>query len=184
MTHTGGRPQERESWWMVGPVGRSKRRDDERADEHQPLPPTTGAADASVSERRGYRNACGAGQRRCACGPNEPPNFPRIQQVGLIVVAPGAGETPYIASRCTRYPQSNQTVLLKERPTIPKLPPFKDTFFRSSTGPIMLHTQTWATQAGKRATDAPTLPAYWILSAHDSSRVYEQPFRCCRIYIR
>ena len=38
---------------------RSKRRDDERADEHQALPPTTGAANASVSERRGCRNACG-----------------------------------------------------------------------------------------------------------------------------
>ena len=115
-----------------------------------------------------------------------PGNRKQIQEQQVAPTEPTdrSAFATYIASRCTRYPQSNQTVLLKERPTIPKLPPFKDTFFRSSTGPIMLHTQTWATQAGKRATDAPTLPAYWILSAHDSSRVYEQPFRCCRIYIR
>ena len=73
---------------------RSKRRDDERADEHQALPRTTGAANASVSERWGNRNACGADRRRYACGPNETPNFPRIQRVGLNVTAPGAGETP------------------------------------------------------------------------------------------
>ena len=97
-------------WWSLGTgvvvddgTGRrSKRRDDERADEHQALPPTTGAANASVSERRGCRNACGAGRRRCACGPNKTPNFPRIQRVALNVSAPGAGETPYIANRCSR----------------------------------------------------------------------------------
>ena len=95
-------------WWSLGTgvvvdggTGRwSKRRDDERADEHQALPRTTGAANASVSERRGCRNACGAGRRRYACGPNEPPNFLRNQCVAFNVSALGTGETPYIASRC------------------------------------------------------------------------------------
>ena len=103
MTHTGGRPLEGESWWMVGPAGGRSGATRNVQDEHQPLLPTTGAANASVSERRRYPNACGAHHPRYACGSNETPKFPQIQHVGLNVDLPGAGDAPYIATRCLHH---------------------------------------------------------------------------------
>ena len=97
-------------WWTLergvvvdgGTGRRSKRRDEERAHEHLLPLPTTGAANASESERRRYPNACGADRRRHACGLNET-QIPRIQHVGLNDAVPGSGETPYIAIRCVQW---------------------------------------------------------------------------------
>ena len=75
---------------MVGPAGGRRGPTRNVRTSTNLLLPTTGAANASVFERRRYPDACGAHDRRYACGPNETPNFPRIQHVGLNLAVPEA----------------------------------------------------------------------------------------------